>query len=131
MDALLSLEAEFRREGESAGFKRGAQLGRTQGRAAGYTEGSRRALERNFSLGVAHAVQALAEAHPECLSIRACNAASALERLATEYRMEERGNDGEKDIDALQEALKHQLRLTLALARLPPLRAPLGGEGWL
>ena len=124
MDALLCLEADFRREGAEAGFKRGSDIGQAEGRATGFAEGAARGMERQFCLGVAHAVIALGEAHPELLSVRARTSARVLAKLASEHEMHETGNERARDIEHERETLRHQLRLTLALARLPPIRAP-------
>lgn len=117
MDELLSLEAAFRAEGARAGFEKGAETGRADGRQAGFAEGASRCLEREFALGVADALIAL-----EVEGSKAKVAARTLRNMAREHRMHIAGNDPSRNTDEDQEKLRHQLRLTLALARLPPIR---------
>lgn len=117
MDELLSLEAAFRAEGARAGFEKGAKAGSADGRQAGFAEGASRCLEREFALGVADALLAM-----EADGSKAKEAARTLRNMAREHRMHIAGNDASRNTDEDQEKLKHQLRLTLALARLPPIR---------
>lgn len=122
MDALLSLENEFRSEGARAGFSKGAALGHTEGRGAGFDAGASRGLERQFYRGGACALLSLAAAHPGHFSPRALSAARAAIALARAHEMHISGNDSTRDVDADLNALRHQFRLLCALARLPPIR---------
>ncbi len=118
MDELLKLEEEFRREGARAGFQKGAAVGKLEGRTAGFVEGASRALERRFAEGVADTLLALGEELPE----RARVAANELKRLSQLHRMHVVGNVQNRDVEKDREELQHQMRLTLALARMPPIR---------
>lgn len=109
MDALLSLEQDFRNEGARAGFTKGAALGRNQGREAGFDAGASVGLERHFYRGGACALLALSAAHPGHFSERALSAARATIALARAHEFD-------------MEELRHQFRLLCALARLPPIR---------
>lgn len=117
MDELLKLEEAFRSEGAREGFERGVELGAREGRDAGFAEGAARGLERQFAAGVADALLALGDNIPQ----RARSAARELSKLAKQHEMHILGNI-KRDIDEDQKILRHQLRLALALARMPPIR---------
>lgn len=118
MDELLKLEEEFRREGARAGFDKGAEKGKLEGRAAGFVEGASRGFERQFAAGVADALLAVGKD----ISERARIAATELKRMSQSHQMHVDGNDRNRDVVKDQAELRHQMRLTLALARMPPIR---------